>query len=74
MAYLETLEKELRGCKIAVGGYCSSQRLYSIPYLTSLIIFLNKKIELLKWNSILAPTIGVKTLFRGAKTLFRIVK
>ena len=43
VAYLATLERELRGCKIAVGGYCSSQRLYSIPYLASLIIFFNKK-------------------------------
>ena len=30
MTYLVTLERELRGCKIVVGGYCSSQRLYSI--------------------------------------------
>ena len=43
VAYLATLEREWRGCKIAVGGYCSSQRLYSISYLACLIIFFNKK-------------------------------
>ena len=43
VTYLATLEREWRGCKIAVGGYCSSQRLYFIPYLASLIIFFNKK-------------------------------
>ena len=43
VAYLAILEREWRGCKIAVGGYCSSQRLYSIPYLACLIIFFNKK-------------------------------
>ena len=43
VGYLVTLEREWRGCKIAIGGYCSSQRLYSIPYLTCLIIFFNKK-------------------------------
>ena len=43
VAYLTTLEREWRGCKIAIGGYCTSQRLYFIPYLTSLIIFFNKK-------------------------------
>ena len=43
VAYLATLEREWRGCKIAVGGYCSSQQLYSIPYLACLIIFFNKK-------------------------------
>ena len=43
VAYLATLEREWRGCKIAVGGYCSSQLLYSIPYLACLIIFFNKK-------------------------------
>ena len=41
--YLTTLEREWRGYKIAVGGYCSSQWLYFISYLTSLIIFFNKK-------------------------------
>ena len=30
MAYLAILEREWRGCKIVVGGYCSSQRLYFI--------------------------------------------
>ena len=30
MSYLTTLEREFRGCKIAVDGYCSSQRLYFI--------------------------------------------
>ena len=30
VAYLTTLKRELRGCKIAVGGYCSSQQLYFI--------------------------------------------
>ena len=39
VAYLVTLERELRGCKIAVGGYRSSQRLYFISYLACLIIF-----------------------------------
>ena len=49
VAYLATFEREWRGCKIVVGDYCSSQRLYSIPYLTSLIIFfLIKNIELVK--------------------------
>ena len=43
VTYLATLERECRGCKIAVGDYCSSQRLYSIPYLACLIIFFNKK-------------------------------
>ena len=43
VTYLTTLKREWRGYKIAVGGYCSSQRLYSIPYLTCLIIFFNKK-------------------------------
>ena len=43
MAYLATLEREWKGCKIVVDGYCTSQRLYFIPYLTSLIIFFNKK-------------------------------
>ena len=43
VTYLATLERELRGCKIAVGDYCSSQRLYSIPYFACLIIFFNKK-------------------------------
>ena len=43
MTYLVTLDRELRGCKIAVDGYCSSRRLYSIPDLASLIIFFNKK-------------------------------
>ena len=43
VAYLATLEKELRGCKIVVGGYCTSQRLYFILYFASLIIFFNKK-------------------------------
>ena len=43
VTYLATLEREWRGCKIAVGGYCSSQRLYYIPYLANLIIFFNKK-------------------------------
>ena len=43
VTYLVTLERELRGCKIAVGGYCSSQWLYFIPYLACLIIFFNKK-------------------------------
>ena len=43
VAYLATLERELRGCKIAVGGYCSSQWLYFIRYLANLIIFFNKK-------------------------------
>ena len=75
MAYLATLEREWRSCKIAVGGYCSSQRLYSIPYLPCLIIFFNKKnIKLLKWHPILTPTIGTKTLFMDAKTLFRVTK
>ena len=69
VAYLTTLEREWRGCKIAVGVYCTSQRLYFISYLTSL-----RNIELLKWHPILAPTIGAKTLLRGAKTLFRVVK
>ena len=49
VAYLATFEREWRGCKIVVGDYCSSQQLYSILYLTSLIIFfLIKNIELLK--------------------------
>ena len=49
VAYLVTLERELRGCKITVGGYCLFQQLYSIPYLACLIIFfLIKNIELLK--------------------------
>ena len=75
MAYLATFERELRDCKIAVGGYCSSQRLYLIPYLACLIIFfLIKNIELLKWHPILTPTIGAKTLFMGAKTLIRVAK
>ena len=39
VTYLATLERELIGCKIAVGGYCSSQWLYSIPYLACLIRF-----------------------------------
>ena len=43
VANLATLERELRGCKIAVDGYCSSQWLYFILYLVSLIIFFNKK-------------------------------
>ena len=43
VAYLTTLEREWKGCKITVGGYCSSQRLYSIPYLACVIIFFNKK-------------------------------
>ena len=43
MTYLITLERKLKGCKIAVDGYYSSQRLYSIPYLACLIIFFNKK-------------------------------
>ena len=43
VAYLVTLEREWRGCKIVVGGYRSSQQLYSIPYLACLIIFFNKK-------------------------------
>ena len=43
VAYLATLEREWRSCKIAVGGYYSSQRLYSISYLACLIIFFNKK-------------------------------
>ena len=43
VAYLATLEREWRGYKIAVGGYCSSQWLYFIPYLACLIIFFNKK-------------------------------
>ena len=43
VAYLTTLEREWKGCKIAVSGYCSSQRLYFIPYLACLIIFFNKK-------------------------------
>ena len=43
VAYLTILEREWRGCKIAVGGYCFSQRLYSISYLACLIIFFNKK-------------------------------
>ena len=41
--YLATLEREMRDCKMAVNDYCSSQQLYSILYLTSLIIFFNKK-------------------------------
>ena len=41
--YLITLEREMRGCKMAVSDFCSSQQLYSILYLTSLIIFFNKK-------------------------------
>ena len=43
VAYFATLQREWRGCKIAVGGYCFSQRLHSIPYLACLIIFFNKK-------------------------------
>ena len=43
VAYLVTLKRELRGCKIAVDDYCSSRRLYSISYLASLFIFFNKK-------------------------------
>ena len=41
--YLATLEREMRGCKMAVSDFCSSQQLYSILYLTNLIIFFNKK-------------------------------
>ena len=48
VAYLTTFDGEWRGCKIAVDDYCSSQRLYFISYLTTLIIFFNKNIELLK--------------------------
>ena len=72
--YLATLEREIRGCKMAVSDFCSSQQLYSILYLTSLIIFLIKNIKLLKWHPNLAPTIGAKTLFSGTKTLFRVAK
>ena len=43
MPYLTTLEREMRGCKMAVNDYCFSQQLYFILYLTSLIIFFNKK-------------------------------
>ena len=43
VTYLTTLERELKGCIIAIGDYRSSQRLYSIPYLSCLIIFFNKK-------------------------------
>ena len=32
VTYLATLERKKRGCKIAVGGYCSSQRLYSTRF------------------------------------------
>ena len=41
--YLATLEREMKGCKMAVSDFCSSQQLYFILYLTSLIIFFNKK-------------------------------
>ena len=41
--YLTTLEREMRGCKMTVSDYCSSQQLYFILYLTSLIIFFNNK-------------------------------
>ena len=37
--YLATLEREMRGCKMTVSDFCFSQQLYSILYLTSLIIF-----------------------------------
>ena len=43
VSYLTTLEREMRGCKMTVNDYCSSQQLYFILYLTSLIIFFNKK-------------------------------
>ena len=43
VVYLATLKREWRGCKIAVGGYCSSQLIYFIQYLACLIIFFNKK-------------------------------
>ena len=72
--YLAILEREMRGCKMAVSDFCSSQQLYFILYLTSLIIFFNKSIKLLKWHPNLAPTIGAKTLFSGAKTLFKVAK
>ena len=48
MAYLATLEKELRGCKITVGATVPLNDYIFIPYLASLIIFFNKNIELLK--------------------------
>ena len=43
MAYLTILERELRGCKIAVGSTVPLNGYIFIPYLTSIIIFFNKK-------------------------------
>ena len=43
MVYLATLEKELRGYKIAVGATVFLNGYIFISYLTSLIIFFNKK-------------------------------
>ena len=43
MAYLVTLERELKGCKIAVGAIVPLNGYIFIPYLASLIIFFNKK-------------------------------
>ena len=77
MAYLATLERELRGCKIVVSGYCSSQRIYSISYLTSLIIFFNKKLRIIKmtlhfgtyhWNKNIVY--GYQNTVQGCKMAF----
>ena len=32
MSYLTTFERELRGCKIAVDGYCFGQRLSTVIF------------------------------------------
>ena len=43
VTYLVILERELRGCKIAVGAIVLLNGYIFIPYLVSLIIFFNKK-------------------------------
>ena len=46
--YLTILEKELRGCKIAIGATVPLNGYIFIPYLASLIIFFNKKHLIIK--------------------------
>ena len=43
VAYLITLERELRDCKITIGATIPLNGYIFIPYLTNLIIFFNKK-------------------------------
>ena len=54
MSYLATLEREWRGCKIAVGATFPLNGYIFIPYLASLIIFFNKKHLIIK----MAPHFG----------------